>query len=190
MTRGLPNALHDVAHDGSTECTASLLEGGLIEINSKTPDGSTALMLTTIPCFLRIARMLLKNGADVSMANDNGYTSLSISAQHGYTALTKVLMERGADIEAVPSLGSTPLDLAAAGGHVQVIQMFVKEGCNIDSRSYDGTTPLYSAAAAGNLQAIVTLLRAKTDPLLTRVSPTGKTYRRWMLLQRLDIRKW
>lgn len=60
--RGPTNELHDAAEDGSTERTVALLSDGSIDIDKGNPEGFTPLMLCWSNGYVRVARILLREG--------------------------------------------------------------------------------------------------------------------------------
>jgi len=176
--RGPRNALNCAASAGSTQRTLAALSKGL-DVNQATFDGGfTPLMQASDRNYLRVVRILLKWGADVSIADDAGLTALTYSSKGGYLAMTRVLIKAGADLNHASDAGDTPLHFACERGHSAVVSALIEEGANIDSRALDGATPLYVGANNGNLGAVRLLLRAKADPLLTKTDgdDISKTY--------------
>lgn len=170
--------LHLAARYGSVQRTLSLLSSGYCDIDQGTTgDGLTPLMTAAYNGHLRVAQILLDNGASVSKVDDGGFTAVHFAAQEGHLAVTKLLVKAGSDLEAVSSpRGSTPLQLAAGKGHAEVMSALIEAGANPNSRSLDGGTALYVAVQDGHIQAVRVLLRAKADPSLPVTTSGGVTY--------------
>lgn len=117
----------------------------------------------------RVVKLLLNNGANVSIAADNGATALHDSCRRGHLVITTLLIKAGADVTAITSDGFTPLLVASSEGHSDVMSALIKAGgvnpdiCN----SCTGETPLYVAALRGHAEAVRVLLRAGANALLT-----------------------
>lgn len=75
----------------------------------------------------RIVDMLLKNGADPNVREQNGYTPLHAAAQNGDVATIRTLIYGGADLDAKSNNGKTPLDLALEAGHGEAAKL-LQEG--------------------------------------------------------------
>ena len=75
------NCLHKAASDGATEIAKILLDHGL-NINSRTPDGQTPLMISLDYRKLEIMELLIKNGADLSL-KDKWKNNAMIIAKEG-----------------------------------------------------------------------------------------------------------
>ncbi len=67
-----------------------------------------------------MVKLLLDQGADISVADADGWTPLNAAASSGHLEVVKLLLDQGADISVATSAGSTPLDSAAYSGHLEV----------------------------------------------------------------------
>lgn len=93
--------LYEAAADGSVERTIAVLSSGSIDIDGGYDDvGRNTLMVAAEEGHMRVVRVLLRHGANVSVANDNGVTALHISIGCRHLAVSKVLIQAGADLEA------------------------------------------------------------------------------------------
>lgn len=61
--------------------------------------------------------MLLNNGADIDIKNEEGETALRNAAENGHPRIVESLIKRGADIHTISSNTNTPLMLAAFNGN-------------------------------------------------------------------------
>ncbi|CAM9365364.1 unnamed protein product [Pylaiella littoralis] len=118
----------------------------------------------------RVAKYLLKNGANPAVVGDGGFTALVLSAQEGHLAVTKMLIKAGSRLEDATCMCATPLHLAGGGGHTEVMKALIQAGGNVNNGTVSGETPLYSAAQGGKVDVIKELLRAGADPLLERTN--------------------
>lgn len=171
------NELHAAAL-GYTERTAAALSTGSIDINQLN-NGFTPLMRCSTKGCVRVARILLANGASTAIVGDYGLTALHLSALIGNLAVTKLLIEAGADLEAKAGgasgeQASSPLHLASQQGHGEVVRALIDAGANINARKNDGSTPLNDAAFNGRLDVVRLLLGAEADPLLPCFKKSGR----------------
>jgi ankyrin repeat protein len=74
---------------------------------------------------LRMARLLLDNGADAAAAQERGFTSLHAAAMNGNADLVRLLLERGADSTATTDAGKTPAAVAEEAGNEDVRALLV-----------------------------------------------------------------
>ena len=63
---------------------------------------------------VKIAEILISQGADVNESTESGWTALHAAAFLGSDMLIKLLVENGADIDATTACGRTPISLALA----------------------------------------------------------------------------
>lgn len=106
------NDLHLAVIHGSRELTLAMLSRGDNDIDQGTQGrfgGFTPLMSAARVGNSRILKVLLENGANVTLKDDEGYTALHQSAQRGHVAATKLLVKASADLEAK--------NCAGMGGH-------------------------------------------------------------------------
>ena len=171
--RGPWNELHDAAKDGSTKRTLALLSSASIDIDQGTPQGFTPLMLAAMLDFSNVVRILLDNGANVSIVDAEGSTALHRSASLGTLGSMKLLVEAGADLDATDSCGYSTLHLAALQQEPAMMSLLIEAGANPNSGMLNEATPLHLAAEFGRADAVKVLLRAKADPLLAVGDPSG-----------------
>ncbi|CAM9445105.1 unnamed protein product [Ectocarpus sp. 8 AP-2014] len=165
-SRGPENALHNASRRGASELVTALLSSGAIDVNQCDLYGMSPLMFAAEKGSSSVVKILLKNGASVSIKENGGFTALHLSAQHGHPAVTRLLASAGASLEEVNERHCTPLHLAAQRGQWKAMEALIEAGANVNSRVLDGATPLLIASTQGYKDAIKVLLRAKADPQL------------------------
>jgi len=107
--------------------------------------------------YLEIARQLVDNGADVSVADKYGRTPLHFALKNGHLVVVRLLMESGADFSIADKYGQAPLHFASANGHELVVRLLIDNGADISVADQDGWTPLHTASMNG-YEAVVRLL--------------------------------
>lgn len=80
---------------------------------NKSLDGRTALMNGAVIGSRAIVSYLLKQGADINMADDNGRTALMFASSRGHKDVVSMLLDAGADCDAKTIDGLTAVDFAA-----------------------------------------------------------------------------
>ena len=109
-------------------------------------------------------RTLLKEGADVNLAEGDGLTALHYAALQGDVELAKMLVVAGANIAARTRLGGyTALHLAAENGSAQLVRVLLSAHADVNAATNVGTTPLMLAAGAGATEVINALFEAGAD---------------------------
>ena len=116
-----------VRKDRIDEVRALLLKG--VDVNSRT-------CLATMPdctgpptsAWPRWPGLLIDNGADVNIRNEEGYTPLHWAAGEGQKELVVILIIHGADVNAHNKRGWTPLRWAEAQSQKEIARILVAAG--------------------------------------------------------------
>ena len=110
-------------------------------------------------------KTLLKQGADIGVAQGDGMTALHWAAERGDTELAQLLIYAGANVSAVTRIGLyTPLHLAAKSGNAAVAKAIIDAGADVNAKANpSGATPMHLAASAGSDAVINLLADAKAD---------------------------
>jgi ankyrin repeat protein len=107
---------------------------------------------------------LVRQRADVNVAQSDGMTALHWAADRGDEAIARVVIAAGADVSARTRLGHhTPLHIAAANGRAAIVRRLLDAQASPSVMTSTGATPLHFAAAAGNLEIVLALLDRGAD---------------------------
>jgi uncharacterized protein len=106
---------------------------------------------------------LIKDKADVNVAESDGTTALHYAVYHDDVALVESLLKAGAKAAVTNSYGSTPLSEAAVRGDTRVMEMLLKAGADPNTGNEDGQTPLMTLARTSNVEAAKLLIRHHAD---------------------------
>ncbi len=136
----------DWAALGNTDKVKGFIEGG-VDVNS--PDASgyfTPLMRATENGHLDVVKLLVENGADLSLGSP-----LVRACSNGNLAVIQYLVENGADVNDVDAMGGAmPLWSPVRNGRLDIVTFLVENGANVDSGRYDGFTVLMWACEEGH----------------------------------------
>uniref|UniRef100_UPI0035CC196A DUF6438 domain-containing protein n=1 Tax=uncultured Sphingomonas sp. TaxID=158754 RepID=UPI0035CC196A len=155
--------VHAAARGGSEAMFDNLASRGAL---TAIPRPALTAAFRNVGCSAKIARNLVKAGADPHVVGDDGtaLTALRGSAatcdEHPAKELEmgQTLIELGVPLEARDSLGWTAL---MGCDSPQLAKLLLKHGANPNAHDKDGTTPLLST---DDDRVAVTLLRAGADP--------------------------
>ena len=109
--------------------------------------------------------LLVKEGADKDMFDDDGLTPLHRASFQGHFDILQYLVEQGATIDktTTPPGEWTPLASAAANGQLEVVRYLLEQGADRDKADCDGRTPLHDAAREGHLETAMLLMSYGAD---------------------------
>ena len=105
-------------------------------------------------------RSLLKQKADVNIADVDGMTPLIWAAHLNDTEAVKLLLDAGANAKAANRYDVTALSEAANAGNGAMIEALVKAGADVNAAFCEGETPLMTASRTGSLAGVKALLAA------------------------------
>jgi ankyrin repeat protein len=123
-------------------------------------------------------RALLKQHADVNLAETDGTTALAWAARQGDAATVDLLLRAGADAKKANRYGISPLSLAAEAGDTAILLRLLNAGADANTTVADGETALMLAARAGKADAIK-LLASRGANVNAKENRMGETPLIW-----------
>lgn len=88
-------ALFHAVTRGHVSVVQQLIKAG-VNVNVRTTDGQTPLMMAAAKGYSDLAKVLLDGGADANVVDIKGSTALKIALESGYTRTAEILREGGA----------------------------------------------------------------------------------------------
>ncbi len=107
---------------------AVLLEARGIQLDARSRNGDTALMVAAFNGEAAAAIRLIDKGAEI---NRPGWTALHYAAASGNLPILRKLLAHSAYIDAESPNKTTPLMLAARAGHTKAVQLLLEEGADV-----------------------------------------------------------
>jgi len=118
--------------------------------------------------------LLLSNGADPSVTDNDGKTVLHYisqikgAKQQDAVTIGQILLKTNINLNIADKKGYTALHYASGSGNETLVEMFLKARAKVDEVAKDKTTPLYHAATLGNHRITKKLLLCGADEYLLR----------------------
>lgn len=143
MNKSGQTPLWIAAYNGDVQLVQLLLDNGALHVINQCDlrKYETPLVVAVRHNYPEVAKMLIKSGADVTIADPSKRTPLHLAAQEGQVELIQLLCDRGAHINAeTTGYGYTPLQLAASAGETKAMEALVQRGADVNVRSWPGKT--------------------------------------------------
>ena len=156
------NMLHRAAQGGDTDII-SLIHTHLPNIESKTGEGNTPLMVAAVSGKLHAVKWFLEKGATVACEDKRGRNTLHLAAQGGDTDIISLIHTHLPNIESKTGEGHTPLMVAAFTGKLHAVKWFLEKGAAIACEDKRGWSPLHHAAKGGDPDTIDLILTHLPD---------------------------
>lgn len=134
------------ARENSANVFELLLQTKGVNLDARSRNGDTALMLAAYNGNIAGVRALLDKGAE---PNQTGWTALHYAATVGRNDIVQLLLDRSAYIDAESPNQTTPIMMAARGGHILTVKLLLDEGADLTLKNGAGMTALDFAKAGG-----------------------------------------
>lgn len=125
-----PQGVHGLVialREPSLHVVAALLESPLTQVEVRTAQDESPLMLAALKGYLDICQKLIARNADV---NKPGWTPLHYAATGGHIAILQLLLDNHAYIDAASPNNSTPLMMAARYGTLDAVKLLLDAGAD------------------------------------------------------------
>lgn len=157
-----PRLVHAAARQ-DTQSVRALLEAG-VDVDTRQPDGATALQWAAHWNDLQTADLLLQAGADINAANDLGVTPLALACENASVAMVERLVRAGANPNLAQVSGLTPLMIAARTGNAKVVETLLASGASVGASVHKtGHSALMWAVGEGHHDSVRLLVAHGAD---------------------------
>ncbi len=130
-------------------------------VNTRSKQGDSALLLGTGIADAETIRTLLKHGAEVNVADKDKNSPLHYAAFRGSIPIVEMILALGAKIDPINVDGDTPLIMCVKDfDHPQLVELLVKYGTDVNHRNNSGETPLSLSRKSNFLRSIRLLKEA------------------------------
>jgi ankyrin repeat protein len=172
---GPGSRLADAARDRDMETVRSLLKPGLpkAEVNAEGVDGTPALHWVVRLDDIETAGLLLRAGADATLANRYGVTPLSLACANGNTEMIRMLLDAGADSSSFDATGEPVLWTAIRSGKIDAVRLLLERGANKDYKDNVQQTTLMFAVRENHPEIVRLIVERGAD--VNAKTRTGQT---------------
>jgi uncharacterized protein len=159
-----PKGLHGLflaVREPSLKVAALLIDFPKTQVESRTAQDESPLMMAALKGHLDIAKKLIARGADV---NKTGWTPLHYAATNGHLDMIRMLLENHAYIDAESPNGTTPLMMASQYGSGPAVKLLLEEGADPTLKNKLGLSAIDFAYRVGRKESaeeIASAIRAK-----------------------------
>ncbi|MGH0127285.1 UNVERIFIED_CONTAM: hypothetical protein FKN15_068513 [Acipenser sinensis] len=140
-------------------------------VNQRNNEGVTLLHMACASGYRDVVSLLLENGADPQIADNNYWTPLHLAAKYGQRSLTmlsdvKHLLATAGSVNQRNDEGVTLLHMACASGYRDVVSLLLENGADPQIADNNYWTPLHLAAKYGQTSIVNQLLKHFANPNL------------------------
>ncbi|MGB7922728.1 MAG: ankyrin repeat domain-containing protein [Pyrinomonadaceae bacterium] len=158
-TASAPVSLQRAVDSGDVTSINSLIAEGA-DVDARSEDGWTPLMLATIKGHTEVVLALLKQGADVNARNKKGWTALMFAVSMGDLETMRALLAGRAEIDARDNDGKTALMQATGENNIESLRVLIEAQADVNVVDRLGETALTIAARRGYAEVVELLKRA------------------------------
>ncbi|KAL5011474.1 hypothetical protein ScPMuIL_010025 [Solemya velum] len=157
-------ALHLAAKQGHYGAMETILQFGNPNFNVKTlKEGRTPLHEAVMRGYLRIARLLIENGADVNVTDSKCSTPIHKAAEAGTAGVVRMLIASNAKLDVFDARGQTPLHCAIYNRHADSAKLLIDAGIDVNAHGSLENSPLHCAVVKKEPTIVEMLLMANAD---------------------------
>ncbi|XP_067658334.1 ankyrin repeat domain-containing protein 50-like [Haliotis asinina] len=163
------NILHVACIGGHVDIVKHVLSKKVADINSRGQYGRTLVMMAAEKGHRDVFNLLVREGADVSLVDENRNNILHVSCIGGHVDIVKyVLSLKVADINSRGHYGRTPVMMAARFGHRDVFDLLVREGADVSLVDENRNNILHVACIGGHADMVKHVLSKKVADINSR----------------------
>ena len=140
------------------------------DVKSRGGSRTTPLHAASVMGHLKVASLLIENGADPNSRDSVDQVPLHLVSRAGQLVMgqssleiAQLLVDSGADMDVIDKAGFTPLHFAALNGCRNIVELLLESGATLDVRTRVQYTPLHVACETGQLDISHLLIDRGSD---------------------------
>lgn len=139
---------HNLTWVGQFNMTRFLIAHGA-NVNKRSKDGSSALMVAAQSDYPEVAKLLIEHGAEVNISDDSKSTPLENAVYPGSIKIVNLLLTHGAKVNSIDTAGCTPLiRCMRSNNQSKIVAALIAHGADVNHRDEYGQTALSDAKDA------------------------------------------
>jgi uncharacterized protein len=142
--------LYLALRDSSMKAAQVLIDWPKTNVESRTPQDESPLMMAALRGQTEIVRKLIARDADV---NKTGWTPLHYAATSAHLDIIELLLESHAYIDAESPNGTTPLMMAAQYGSPAAVKLLLESGADASLKNQRGLGAIEFARLGGRSES-------------------------------------
>ena len=136
-----PGAVPDIVRSaewGQATIVESMSKACPLAANARKSNGCSVLHCALRKKQFEVAKVLMMNGANVTIPDERGRFALNIVIERGpprvnrQLELVELMIEKGADVNVRDSKGMTPILVALHTGHLTIVKLLLDRGARVD----------------------------------------------------------
>ncbi len=136
------------------------------EVNVLDTNGNSPLMRAVRVGNPAMIRLLMDNGADLDIRNDDGYSAVTFALMDQRFGIADILLEKAKDVNAKDLEYTTIID-AAGSDYKNIVKRFLDNKFDINERGINGETAVMRSVAKNRLKMTQFLINNGADIRLT-----------------------
>jgi ankyrin repeat protein len=116
------NIIHSIVYSGCANRLIEVYNIKKINLNHKSNDGTTPLILSVLLENFEIFKLLIELGANINLSDEDGNLPIHLACQFGHIEMVDILLEQGTKLFDKTENGNLPLALAVNENHIKIIK--------------------------------------------------------------------
>ena len=157
----LDNMLLQACKNNKKSVVQTFLKRGGIDVNKRDESGNTPLIYVCMKNARDLVKLLLDNGADAGLGNNQDRMPLHFAAETGNSEIISLLTAAGADVNCTDRNGVTPLMVMARHGRTDAALKFIRNpDIDITLKDNDNCMAIDYATSSGLRELVKALSQA------------------------------
>lgn len=116
------NIVHSIVYSGCEDRLRHILQIQSVNINHRSNDGTTPLLLSVLLNQPKIFELLIALGADVNIGDNEDNLPMHMACYFGHLEMVDILITLGSHLDKKTKKGNLPLALAANENHHDIVR--------------------------------------------------------------------